>query len=420
MKRIFSAAICAIALLASCQPESGIKTISVNVEIDEAKLGEISPETYEVTFTNTTSAATTVVNTENGLATTSVVPGIYTITAKSSATADGMFYTITGSVKDYNIVTEGETIKIAVDMVKESQLIFKELYYQGSNFETGVMKDDGTPETSNYFRDQYYEIYNNSDEVAYADGLCICDTEFASWDYTIFYEFSDADGKAYPTSEYVFGQIFWQIGGDGDDYPIQPGESFIIAQWATNHKAETLSKGFSPVDLTGAEFEAIEGESTLFNGIVVTDGPAHNMKIAVNAAGYAPPQWLTPVGGSNMVLFKPSAPFRTENFLINNDPDWVQQFHEISVAEVLDAVQSIDDETRINTLGMPAILDVGYIWCNGTYNGQSISRKEAGTLANGSPKYQDTNNTTNDFVVNESPVIRRGGAKVPSWNTWNK
>ena len=422
MKRMFFAALCALAaVFTSCDPnQGGITTINVTVEIDESKLGDIKPEAYEVTFTNTSTTVATTAQTENGKATAAIVPGIYTVMAKSSVAENGTFYSITGAVKDLNLLTEGETIKIEVDMVKESQLIFKEIYYHGCSYETGEVAEDGTPSTNTYFRDQFYEIYNNSDEVAYADGLCICDTDFASYDYSLYYEFFFADGTKADDKEYMFAQIIWQLPGDGDDYPIQPGESFIIAQWATNHKAETLSKGGSPVDLTGAEFEAIEGENTLWNGIVITDGPAVNMKMAANAAGYAPPQWLTAVGGSNMVLYKPSTPLRQEDFLVNNDPDWVQNFVEIKIADILDAVQMIDDETRVKTLGMPEILDSGYIWCDGTYKGQSVSRKQDGTLANGSPKYADTNNTTDDFELQNKPEIRRNGAKVPSWNTWIK
>ena len=420
MKRIFTAALCAIALFASCEEESGIKTVNVTIEVDEAKLENIKPEVYDVVLTNTTTAVATTVQTENGMAVANVIPGIYTIVVKANVAEEGMMYNITGSKKDVNILAAGETIKITVDMAKQSQLIFKEIYYQGCTFETGNMKDDGTPETSTYFRDQFYEIYNNSDEVAYADGLCICDLDYASYDYSLIYEFTFVDGTVASKDEYVFTQTVWQLPGDGDDYPIQPGESFIIAQWATNHKAAELTKGYSPVDLSGAEFEAIEGEQTLWNGIVITDGPSQNMSIATNPAGYVPPQWLTPVGGCNMILFKPSTPLRQEDWLINNDEDWIQNFCEIKIADVLDAVQMISDESVVINLGMPALLDAGYIWCDGTYKGQCVSRKVEGTLANGSPKFVDSNNTCDDFEVKMKPELRRNGAKVPSWNTWNK
>lgn len=414
MKRFIFAALCALTFLTACE-EEGIKTVNVTVTVDESKLTDIKPEAYEVTFTNTTGGAATTVASENGVASAALVPGIYTVVAKASVAEGGFSYTITGSAKDVNFLAEGDNVVVTVDIVKESQLIFKEIYYGGCTFKTGEVAEDGTESTDTYFRDQFYEIYNNSDEVAYVDGLCIADTEFANYDYTIFYEF---DIENY--QNYVFAQYIWQIPGDGDDYPVQPGESIIIAQWATNHQDESLSKGGSPVDLSGADFEAIEGESTLWNGIVITDGAAVNLKLGANAAGYTMPQWLTPVGGCNMVIFKPSTPLRQDNFIANNYPEWVQTFHEIAIADVYDAVQSIDDETRIQTLGMPAILDAGYIWCNGTYSGESIARKQVGTLANGSPKFADTNNTTNDFEVKAKPELRRDGAKVPAWNTWVK
>jgi hypothetical protein len=144
------------------------------------------------------------------------------------------------------------------------------------------------------------------------------------------------------------------------------------------------------------------------------------MKMAVNAAGYTNPQWLTNVGGPNMVLFRPSTPLRQKDFLTDNDASWQQTYCEINVDDVLDAVQIISDESIAinNYLGMPKVLDTGYIWCSGTYTGESVSRKQIGTLVNGSPKYADTNNTCNDFVVNNKAEIRRNGAKIPSWNTW--
>lgn len=120
MKRIFSAALCAIALFASCEPNGGMKTVSVTVEVDESNLESIKPETYEVVFTNTTSAATITAETENGVATANVIPGIYQIVVKSSVVEDGKFYAITGSMKDVNILAGGETYTIKVDMVAES------------------------------------------------------------------------------------------------------------------------------------------------------------------------------------------------------------------------------------------------------------------------------------------------------------
>lgn len=414
MKRFFMACICAVAALAACDPENGVTTVSANVTIDESGLEEnVSAESYEVVFTNTANGNVTTASSENGIATAKVVPGVYTILVRGKVSGD-FSYIITGAQKNVTIITDGTEVTIKVKAAKESQLIIKETYYTGSTFKTGEVDENGVESESTYFRDQFHEIYNNSNEVAYADGLCIAYTVFADYTYTKFYTY-----EGYSADEYVFVQHIWQVPGDGTEYPIQPGESIIIAQWATNHKADALTKGYSPVDLSGAEFEAIEGPKELWNA-TITDGPAVDLVFAVDAKGFGLQQWMVPTGGANLIIFKPSSPLRTSGFIqAKEEPTANSQAIEIKIADVLDAVQSIDDETRIQTLGMPASLDAGYIWCDGTYVGQSISRVQAGKLNNGRPKYLDTNDTCTDFEKQVLPMIRRNGAGVPAWNTWN-
>lgn len=411
MKRYFMACICAVAALVACDPTTGdIQTVDVTVTVDASEIdAAVAPETYNVTLTNTANGNVVTAETENGVAVANVIPGIYTIVVEATVADGGFTYFLTGSAKDTNILESENAVTVKMGIVKESQLVIKETYYTGCTYNTSET------EQATYFRDQFHEIYNNSNEVAYADSLCIAFTLFANYKYEVFYTYNIPNAE-----NYVYTQHIWQIGGDGDDYPIQPGESIIIAQWATNHKADILTKNGSPVDLSGAEFEAIEGEKELWNA-TITDGPAINMAFAVDAKGFGLQQWMVPTGGANLIIFKPSTPLRTSDFLISNeDASIMATAHEVAFEDILDAVQSIDDETRVSTLGMPEILDKGYIWCSGTYVGESIARKQAGTLENGAPKYQDTNNTTNDFEVQKTPMIRRNNAGVPSWNTWNK
>jgi len=419
MKRLFLAALCAIACLCSCDEmeKDKIKTVNVKVTVDESKLDNVKPESYTVTLTNTANAVPTVVTTENGIAMASVVPGVYNVVVSASITEDGFSYSVTGNASAVSFLEENDEVTVAVQLVKESQLIFKELYYSGCTYKTGEVDNEGNESTDMYFRDQYYEIYNNSNEVAYADGLCITQLIYADYGYTTIYDFVVPDADA---SDYVFIQDAWQIQGSGTEYPIQPGESIIIAQWAANHKAENLTKGGSPVDLSGADFEAIEQGGPLSTGFVITDGPAVNMKFAVNTKSWKMPQWLLSCSGTFFVIFKPEGELRQDNFLIPTNDDYTQVL-EIPIAEVLDAVQAIEKEADIPLIRTNALIDAGYIWLTDSYTGKSISRKVAEEkLANGSAKYVDTNDTCNDFEINDTPVIRRNGAKVPSWNTWNK
>lgn len=392
----------AVLAMVGCQ-KTGTKTISINVKVDETKLvaaGIPSPESYGVKISNFATGSVIETTTENGIATaTDIIPGVYTISVSASQNQGGFTYTIAGSESNVSLLADGAEVVVRVDAVKEAALVFKEIYYTGvdpANF---------------YFRDQFYEIYNNSTEVVYADGLCIAETVFANYDKSIIYEWPIENAD-----QYVFARVIWQLPGDGKTYPVQPGESFVIAQWATNHKAENLSKGLSPVDLTGAEFEAIEKETT-FNGILLTDNLAINMKKVVQA-GYAMPQWLTSTDGSRYVLFKPSKPLKNEDFITATNADYQGTAREIAISDVIDAVQAVNNESGMSVLGLPTALDAGAIWCSGSYVGESIARKIKETRPDGTKVYQDTNNTSNDFEVKKDPQLRRYGAKVPSWNTW--
>lgn len=392
----------AVLAMVGCQ-KTGTKTISINVKVDETKLvsaGIPSPESYGVKISNFATGSAIETTTENGIATaTDIIPGVYTISVSASQNQGGFTYTIAGSESNVSLIADGAEVTVKVEAVKEAALVFKEIYYTGvdpANF---------------YFRDQFYEIYNNSTEVVYADGLCIAETVFANYDKSIIYEWPIENAD-----QYVFARVIWQLPGDGKTYPVQPGESFVIAQWATNHKAENLSKGLSPVDLTGAEFEAIEKETT-FNGILLTDNLAINMKKVVQA-GYAMPQWLTSTDGSRYVLFKPSKPLKNEDFITATNADYQGTAREIAISDVIDAVQAVNNESGMSVLGLPTALDAGAIWCSGSYVGESIARKIKETRPDGTKVYQDTNNTSNDFEVKKDPQLRRYGAKVPSWNTW--
>ena len=135
-------------------------------------------------------------------------------------------------------------------------------------------------------------------------------------------------------------------------------------------------------------------------------------------ASYAMPQWLTSVSGSRYIIFKPSEPLKNEDFITATNADYNGVGREIPISEIIDAVQTVSDETDMAILGLPTVLDAGAIWCSGPYRVESISRKVKETRADGTVVYQDTNNTTNDFEVQAVPQVRRNGAKVPSWNTW--
>ena len=130
------------------------------------------------------------------------------------------------------------------------------------------------------------------------------------------------------------------------------------------------------------------------------------------------PQWLANVFGPAYVLFYPSKPLVNDNFI--QDANSSTKAREIAISDVLDAVEFVKNAASVTLKRIPTVLDAGALWAeNGSYSGESFYRKKQSTLSSGQIIYQDTNNSTNDFLTG-APVVRRDGAGVPSWNTWIK
>jgi hypothetical protein len=381
------------ALLSACDETETVKEINVSVQITMPDGITTSPDSFKVEFINYNDNIKVAKTAgADGKVTASILPGIYTISVSAEALEQGFSTLYSGSLVNENIITNGASYTIAVQAAKSGTLVFKEIYYAGCK----------TPSNTNYFRDQFYEIYNNSESVVYVDGLCmgtllptVASASLPTWDI------ADAD-------KYVFFGNIWQLSGDGASYPLQPGEAIIISQWATNHQVGTLNPS-SPVNLSSGEFEAYIPTSA-----ILTDEPALNMEWVFNS-GNVTPQWLTSVFGSAFAIFFPdeTVDFTTFTTQVGN----IAKGKGIPVSIILDAVEAVNDETKVQLKRIPTVLDAGATTVGLTYNGKSIARKIKETNA-GRNIYQDTNNSTNDFEVKDTPEIRRNGAGKPSWNTW--
>ncbi len=417
---IIAAALSAsLLLLAGCNGKEETKTVTAVITIDESAVASdvTKPESYTVTVTNNSTSTNLTAETVNGTATVEgLLPGMYNFVAHASTTQDNDDQFLFSGETTLALLAGSVDVSIEVSATKGSAIILKEIYYNGCTIREADPADS-LDYGETYFRDQFYEIYNNSTKVVYADGLCLSDNTgtYANWDWSNIYTYDIAN-----PNEYLFVETVWQIPGSGTDYPIQPGESIIVAQWATNHTDASLA-GDKSIDLSGAEFEALTGESTTWNGTVLTDNAAINMVKAIQTSSYSTPQWLLSVYSGDVILFRPGTPLKNEDFLPANESSYTSA-REILRSDVLDAVQWLENEEDFaepTHHRLPTAIDAG---CNflAAYQGKSISRKVSYTREDGTVVYQDTNNTTNDFVQNDKPEVRRNGAKVPSWNTWAK
>ena len=312
--------------------------------------------------------------TDNSVKVDGIIPGIYSVTVSGTAidTENNEYY-INGNSVNAALFKHGSALNIEVQGLKVSPLIFKEIYYCGSRPEKGGV----------YFRDQFYEIYNNSADILYLDGIYFANltpgtatTKLPIW--------PEADGN-----NYAYGERVWKFPGNGTEYPLAPGESCIISQFAANHQLDIYNPQ-SPIDGSSSEFEFN------MNNPNFPDQAAYDMQHVFyqgKAEMGSIPQYLTSVFGGAYVIFR-----------VPEGEAW--------------------DPVKMNAKRVPGVLDAGITWVGATYCGLGIARKLS-TDEEGNPIireetgtyiYQDTNNSTDDFERGVVPVMRRNGAKMPSWN----
>lgn len=346
----------------------------------------VNPENIDVVLINRNTGRKYSVKADaNCLATFTVESGIYNLSSTYTMTADSVF---NGNVEDVVIATVENQGLISMNMVfgKLSAIVFKEIYYTGKR----------TPANKSYFADQFHELYNNSVDVQYLDGLCIGVLQPSSSSAS---KWVDENGDVSPLLPINF--MAWRIPGEGTDYPIQPGESIVIAQDGINHPKDPSGNPNSPVDLSNADWETyfdISGKDT--------DSPSVPNLQLMWANSTTIFDWLHSTSGSAIILFK--IPGSWEDFV--NSPDNLMtrpgstsstKYLMIPKEYVLDAVECVKSEIK-NYKRLPNDLDAGYIYCSGTYVGESIRRKVK-DIKEGRVIYVDTNNSSEDFIVNKNP-----------------
>ncbi|MFV0593306.1 MAG: DUF4876 domain-containing protein [Draconibacterium sp.] len=290
-----------------------------------------------------------------------------------------------GSLNGQLIMEDNIQLKIITDYSIETEgFVIKELYTSGSR----------TPEGSTYSADKFVEIYNNSDKVLFSDGLC-----FGAVRYEKTYEpnvWVDQNRNLLPRIPlWSFAAI---VPGSGQEHPIQPGESFVIALSGLNHRDDPNGNPNS-IDLSGATWEMY-----VENGKYVDVPSVPNILMQRITLGTA---MIMNTKGMICILFRlPSDNYEQiftnpDNLMI--EPGGIFNCFMVPYGWVIDGVEN----AFLNDLGvykrLPNSIDVGYIQHSGSYEGVSIRRKVKEVI-DGRTIYQDTNNSSNDFLTNQVPT----------------
>lgn len=311
-----------------------------------------------------------------------VEPGFYTVTVTHSFGEGGVAYYLNGLLNLDVFSDVSDTVDVVVS--KSNALVIKQYYYSGCL----------TPAGKQYTSDQFVEIYNNSAVVQYVDGLSI----FEHASYAL------SDNYWAFLKDTIVGRAIWTFPGKGEDYPLLPGHSVVIARDAINHQDDSLGNPLSPVNLEHADFEfwvkTVSGDDI--------DGPfAVNM--IEDLFTYRGNDYVFHTrGGSAIALIRiPGNEEERKDFIKHHliaKPDIPTRFYgKIPNKFVLDAVEVTWDEAHAIYKRFPVELDAGYTYVpSGSRSGKCVRRKVK-EVVNGRYIYQDTNNSTEDFLKDVIP-----------------
>ncbi|MDE6152898.1 MAG: DUF4876 domain-containing protein, partial [Muribaculaceae bacterium] len=272
----------------------------------------------------------------------------------------------------------------------DNSLVFSEIYVSGSLNATG----------KGALYDSFFRIYNNTDEVLYADGLAICESNFTNVStQTILTEANKPENN-------FSAQTIYVIPGNGTDVPIQPGQSIKIVDQAINWSEQVDNA----LDHRDADFEWYD-EVTI-GTLRDTDNPevpnldkwySYSATIWIPSQqcnrsyalvrfpqGMTSEKYISEFNGEYKYLAVTGKEMTGKAYLIPNE--WILDGVNLCIAQ---------DFTQA---ALTATIDMSYASISIDKNitsrtGKKFVRRQAGTSPAGNTIVMDTNDSKNDFDV---------------------
>ncbi len=281
-----------------------------------------------------------------------------------------------GNIEVLDDISEKNDLEVTFEQIKGGNFVIREFYYSGSKTVAG----------KSYSSDQYIEVYNNSPESLNANKIYLVELE--SYGYTPNY-------WSYMQADSIVVKMIWALPESSEGHIIAPGDGFIMARDALNHRSDPNGNPNSPVDLGNADFEFWSDKTTTGD----IDHEAPNMIDKLWTYKGSDIAFHTR-GGSAIAIVE--IPGNVDEYINNNlvakgaiTPS-SRLFCKIPNEYVVDAVEVLwdDDETYKR---MDISLD-----SRGTYvaakspSGLCVRRKIR-RFIEGRAIYQDTNNSYEDF-----------------------
>lgn len=350
----------------------------------------------EVTEINT-GRVTNVVLQNTNVQSIELPKGSYKITVNGEVLSLSEEILAVGGSATIDIVNTVENLSI--DLFTKSfsnDFIIEEIFY------TGVK----TPEGRAYNSSKYFKLVNNTDQVLYADGLIIGQSEFLT----------STNNNVTPDNkdEYFAAKGILLLPGNGTDYPVQPGDFIVIADNAIDHNAIS-STAFN---LSNADFEFPNDNPTLGN----VDNPnVPNVDVVYTQMNYNM-FYFHNSGVEAYIIARFPAGENKASFIANYKHNYSytnsagnvtnKATYKIPNTWIIDGVNN-GNEDKLLQLLTGASIDAGYTSTGDFYQdpnrfGKAVRRKVIGLDANGKNVYKDTNNSTVDFNKTVEPSLKNG------------
>lgn len=326
--------------------------------------------------------------------------GLYRVNL--SGRADDMVFNASA---DKVVLSGGNrTLSLNISVSRAGSIIFKEVYCGGCK---------KLPEEGNYQADQYVILHNNHFETCYLDGLCFGTlSPYNSMGSNPWITTDPETGESTLPDFVPVIQAVWQFPGDGDDFPLAPGEDAVVCLGgAIDHAAQyPLSVNLNKPDYF------VCYNTTYFPNTSYHPAPGSNVSVE---------RYLDVVikmGIANAYTVSISSPaivlFRAEGVSIQDhvtDPDNItpvpgsmsDNVVKIPFEWIQDAVEVFDARSTDNKKRLVPSLDAGYVLQTDNFLGRSLMRRvdEAASAYSGYEVLADTNNSLNDFYETEKQSL---------------
>ena len=295
-------------------------------------------------------------------------------------------------------------LKLPLSYSKAGSIVIKEIYCGGCK---------KLPQEGDYQGDQYFILHNNDYNVQYLDSLC-----FGTLSPNNATASNPWVSKDPATGESIFPdflpiiQAVWQFPGDGDDFPLQPGQDAVIClRGAIDHSLQyPLS-----VNLNKPDYFVCYNLTYFWNtayhpapGNLISEDRIIDVVIKTGQAN----AYTFSLNSPTLVIWKAEG-MTIQEFV--NQPDNVTPVPGSSIDNVVkipyewiyDAVEVFDARSANNSKRLAPSADAGYVLQTDVFLGHSLMRhidKEA-SAASGYEVLTDTNNSLNDFYESEKQSL---------------